>query len=548
MRRSVLPSLLICLAFACIALGADTGQEGAAGHETKSEARESGIEGIFWRELDPEAGPGPLWTEGDVLVYGSSAFDVTPSLAGAGNGRLFCALEKKGTPISSIHVSYSDDGGRTWKQWTEIWSGGGYDLKSPSVAVGESGGEDYMLFAFVDEVGKVVVFRSPIDSLDLSGAIVETNPLGVSNPEITTDATEYSPWFGYLVYNTKDSLADRWVLQFSRSLDFGETWSAPAPLFAYDSTYNGYDAYPDIEFGSTVLYVAFDDYRWGALDRNIYVTRSTDFGTSWLAWGEVAGSALDEFAPRLGAIKGFPAGNRAIVAYTADLGGGNCDIRYTYTLTGGADWSPYWEIAADPARYEAYCDVATSNIGGRFHVAYYDEGTIRYEYSDWDDFTNWSAPQDASDEGVATPTWPRPAIGIIPSMPLDEEAGVAWTDYRVLNREIYYDSPYIPDAGVADDDLHRRDPASVSCHPNPCTASTLISFDLRGHTEVGADIYDTSGRRVRSLLDAARLEPGRHDIQWDGRDDSGRAVGPGIYLLRVSTPGLTRQNKIVVLR
>ncbi len=46
-------------------------------------------------------------------------------------------------------------------------------------------------------------------------------------------------------------------------------------------------------------------------------------------------------------------------------------------------------------------------------------------------------------------------------------------------------------------------------------------------------VYDLRGRRVRRLLDGEPVTAGRRLLQWDGRDQHGRRVPPGLYVLRV---------------
>jgi hypothetical protein len=53
--------------------------------------------------------------------------------------------------------------------------------------------------------------------------------------------------------------------------------------------------------------------------------------------------------------------------------------------------------------------------------------------------------------------------------------------------------------------------------PNPFNPSTMIQYDLDRIELVTLVIYDVGGRVVRSLVDA-RQEPGRYEIQWDGRE------------------------------
>lgn len=50
------------------------------------------------------------------------------------------------------------------------------------------------------------------------------------------------------------------------------------------------------------------------------------------------------------------------------------------------------------------------------------------------------------------------------------------------------------------------------------------------------DIFDLGGRRLRSLSQA-EAEAGRVGMEWDGRDERGQLVPPGLYLLRVQAEG-----------
>ena len=59
----------------------------------------------------------------------------------------------------------------------------------------------------------------------------------------------------------------------------------------------------------------------------------------------------------------------------------------------------------------------------------------------------------------------------------------------------------------------------------------LLKVDVLRDLEV--NFFDLSGRRVRRLYDQPSSS-GVYEISWDGLDDSGRLVPPGLYLARVS--------------
>jgi hypothetical protein len=90
-------------------------------------------------------------------------------------------------------------------------------------------------------------------------------------------------------------------------------------------------------------------------------------------------------------------------------------------------------------------------------------------------------------------------------------------------------------------------------YPNPFNPRTLVSFAVgteRGMRSrfVELDIYDLSGRRVRTLLADSR-EPGAYRAPWDGRDNDGTDSASGVYFVRLRIDGqLLGSQKMVLLR
>jgi flagellar hook assembly protein FlgD len=52
---------------------------------------------------------------------------------------------------------------------------------------------------------------------------------------------------------------------------------------------------------------------------------------------------------------------------------------------------------------------------------------------------------------------------------------------------------------------------------------------------------------VRALVDGA-MAAGLHDVPWDGRDDAGRGVAPGIYFVRLTAGDVAQTRKVARLR
>ncbi len=84
-------------------------------------------------------------------------------------------------------------------------------------------------------------------------------------------------------------------------------------------------------------------------------------------------------------------------------------------------------------------------------------------------------------------------------------------------------------------------------HPNPTHGSAQIAFALPEAGPVSLEVFDASGRLVRTLV-SEPLTAGRHSIGWEGRDDAGRSVTSGLYFYRLSTNDGTLRRSMVLLR
>jgi hypothetical protein len=83
--------------------------------------------------------------------------------------------------------------------------------------------------------------------------------------------------------------------------------------------------------------------------------------------------------------------------------------------------------------------------------------------------------------------------------------------------------------------------------PNPFGGGTQIRFRVPTAGHVTLAIYDVSGRCVALLYDGPGAA-GEFTSAWNGRDLSGREVGPGIYLARVVAGGISETQKLILLR
>jgi ELWxxDGT repeat protein len=84
--------------------------------------------------------------------------------------------------------------------------------------------------------------------------------------------------------------------------------------------------------------------------------------------------------------------------------------------------------------------------------------------------------------------------------------------------------------------------------PNPFRGVTALRFDLDAPAAVRVQIFDVAGHLVREILPGDRLAAGRHAIDWDGRNASGRDLASGVYVYQVESAARREVGRVVLTR
>ena len=101
-------------------------------------------------------------------------------------------------------------------------------------------------------------------------------------------------------------------------------------------------------------------------------------------------------------------------------------------------------------------------------------------------------------------------------------------------------------SGVPDGDLPPA-AGSLYAYPNPFNPQTTLTFNLERSETVRITVFSADGRPVRVLAD--RVFPaGPNSASWNGRDDRGRRVPSGAYLVRLETGSGLLQSKVTLLK
>lgn len=117
-------------------------------------------------------------------------------------------------------------------------------------------------------------------------------------------------------------------------------------------------------------------------------------------------------------------------------------------------------------------------------------------------------------------------------------------NYWTITAELIWVGETLPTAVGAPPPL----PNSVGpTRPNPFNPSTTIPIRMAQAGEAKVFVTTIRGKIVR-LLHNGRLTPGPHEFTWDGRDDRGRSLASGLYLMTLETNGRRSVAKATLLK
>ena len=88
---------------------------------------------------------------------------------------------------------------------------------------------------------------------------------------------------------------------------------------------------------------------------------------------------------------------------------------------------------------------------------------------------------------------------------------------------------------------------SISNHPNPFNASTVITYTLETEGQVQLEIFDVLGRRVTTLVNDHQ-SAGPHMVTRGGRDEAGNTAASGMYFYRLRSGDNLETRKMLLLK
>ena len=138
------------------------------------------------------------------------------------------------------------------------------------------------------------------------------------------------------------------------------------------------------------------------------------------------------------------------------------------------------------------------------------------------------------------------------------DTGIAYFEYEGevlvdLSSDEYFG--IAPDMGAyefglvnTDEVIIQNSKLNIQNYPNPFNPETTISFSTPENTEnIEISIYNIKGQRVKSF----KIQNSKFKIQkvvWDGKNENGRKVSSGIYLLRLKSNNETVTKKLMMIK
>jgi len=150
---------------------------------------------------------------------------------------------------------------------------------------------------------------------------------------------------------------------------------------------------------------------------------------------------------------------------------------------------------------------------------------------------------------------PGNASDVAQSIAVDDSGNVCVTGYSHACVEMgcndYATVKYVQTAsGVRDETGDRERPSDFDVsqnYPNPFNPSTKIEFSLAKSGFVTLQIYDTLGRKVRTLV-SEELFSGYKSVIWDGKNDNGEDVASGVYFYQLKVGDFSQPKKMLLLK
>lgn len=479
----------------------------------------------------------PVFVESSRVDDGINPQHREPSVACDPDGRVYaayCELAEPSLNPQQIRITWSDDRGQSW-WWpaVRVSDNEPFTASTPDVGLAPDGALLLVWDEYTQGVGSDIRFsRSTSRGLIWSPSV----PVHLPDPsDIFASPSVLAVGSRILVSYLWGDSGGYKIAVVTMSDDCGVTWSPPAVVSTLKfrgSAPPAILAWNEEEQAIGILI--------SAIDRVLYVCRSSDLGETWSEPVQASGAWDTNYAS-------FGAGESFHVVWSARQGDSYSNIYYTNS-DDGTQFSDPLQISGymSGAQYEPHLAVGPRN---RIHVCW----TFQLSLHDH----NLRYTQSVDGGG----TWPSHSIQVndpphvvVPLVPHTSDLTADpygrpicfWNDHRVGgNYPNVYCSTAEDVSGIGEAAVEGAGTLRLGLadHPSP-DPGVRLALD-RDTPWVIFELYDLTGRLVLANSFGSRSQ-GTHEAPLWGAL-GGRTTGPGVYFLRVRAARESRAVRVVTL-
>ncbi len=125
------------------------------------------------------------------------------------------------------------------------------------------------------------------------------------------------------------------------------------------------------------------------------------------------------------------------------------------------------------------------------------------------------------------------ALRNLDDFPCEESNAYLYSD--VISTPTIPDTDFLFDISTSINESVFANDIDVKCYPNPFSETVQIHLQLAEKGRLSIQVWDISGNKIKIIAENQLRAAGSHHFYWNGDNDSGNSILPGIYLCTITT-------------